>query len=78
MGRLARVSPEVIDCQHKSGLSRDDMQASLAKLKALREKASASIFCPEPEYDHEPSRGKDAEVLFKYRSGAEHHISPPR
>lgn len=41
IGRLARVSPNMVDFQDKSGLGKDDMQASLAQLKVLREKESA-------------------------------------
>lgn len=40
IARLARVSPEILDVQQKAGLSRDDMQASMAQLKALREKVN--------------------------------------
>lgn len=38
MAQLARFSPEVVDVQKKSGLSRDDMEASIGQLKLLREK----------------------------------------
>ncbi|CAN0031183.1 unnamed protein product, partial [Ectocarpus sp. 12 AP-2014] len=38
IARLARVNPEVLDIQQKSGLSKEDMEASMAQLKLLREK----------------------------------------
>ncbi|CAB1111317.1 unnamed protein product [Ectocarpus sp. CCAP 1310/34] len=38
IARLARVNPEVLDIQQKSGLSKEDMEASMVQLKLLREK----------------------------------------
>lgn len=38
IARLARVNPEVLEIQQKSGLNREDMEASMAQLKLLREK----------------------------------------
>lgn len=38
MAQLARFSPEVVDVQKRSGLGRDDMEASIGQLKLLREK----------------------------------------
>lgn len=43
IARLARVSPDMVGFREKSGLDKDDMQASLAELKALREKARTNI-----------------------------------
>lgn len=44
IARLARVNPEVLDVQQESGLSKDDMQASMAELNLLREKVSVCVF----------------------------------
>lgn len=43
IARLARASPDMVGFREKSGLEKDDMQASLAELKALREKARTNI-----------------------------------
>lgn len=43
IARLARVHPEVLEVQQKSGLNKEDMQASLAQLKLLREKVYESM-----------------------------------
>lgn len=38
IARLARVNPEVLEIQQRSGLNKEDMKASMAQLKLLREK----------------------------------------
>lgn len=38
IARLARATPEVLEIQQKSGLDKEDMAASMAQLKLLREK----------------------------------------
>eukprot|EP00903_Cladosiphon_okamuranus_P008227 g7920.t1 len=38
IARLARSNPEVLEIQQRSGLTREDMEASMAQLKLLREK----------------------------------------
>lgn len=43
IARLARVNPEVLEIQQKSGLSREDMEASMAQLRLLQEKVHVCI-----------------------------------
>lgn len=43
IARLARANPEILEIQQKSGLNREDMQASMAQLKLLREKVHSAV-----------------------------------
>lgn len=47
IARLARVNPEILEIQQKSGLNKEDMQASMAQLKLLREKVCSTFTGPE-------------------------------
>lgn len=42
IARLGRVSPEVLQVQHKAGLTKEDMKASMTELRLLREKVSTT------------------------------------